>query len=84
MCARLQAVCLVCSFYHEVSHLLIKERRPVRCIAEMLVCLGVRGTLHRLLRSADMGIMSHACHCSVSCVCCAVLSDTKVGEVNKP
>lgn len=48
----------MCSFYHELHWLI--ARRPVRCIAEMLVCLGVRGTLHRLLQSADMGLRSHA------------------------
>ena len=52
MRARAQVVCLVCSLYHEVTHWLIEERRPVRCFAEMLVCLGVRGTPHGLLLSA--------------------------------
>ena len=70
-----QAVCLVCSFYHELAHWIIEERRPVRCLVEMLVCLGVRGTPHRLLQSAYMGLRSHAGRCSVCCACRAALSD---------
>lgn len=70
---RSQGVCLVCSFYHELMHWLIEQRRPVRCVAEMLIYLGVCNTPHRLLRRAHICIMDGAL-CAVHAACVAKLS----------
>jgi len=55
-----QAVCLVCSFYHEFSHWMLDRRWPARFAAEMLLCCAVRPSAGQLLRDARIKLPAQA------------------------